>query len=423
MARDLPEKEEKEARESRLQLAIANDDVDELHNLIVEERELLDRVSKDPFPNTPLHLAAAAGKTQVAMEVVILRPSFARKLNPEGHSPMHLALQHEEYQTVRALMTFDPELIQVPGRCGITPLHYVAGKEGDNELELLAEFLCACKLSIEDLTSQCETAVHIAVKNHNFKAFQVLFGWLKRVYLTKILDWKDQDGNTVLHIAVSGEPQIEKTAIEIFRYFVKRLRSVGRVGRPPTPSPSLSHVRDESDRNIIIAVATLIATATYQAALSPPGGFWGDNSSNLPANSTAVTANSSGIAVEKPHEAGNIILTGSKLYQFTAVNSTVFLASIVTIWITALPLLTHTPAVYLLTSCVGCAYYATFLTGFSKSDAVVGGRILAAFWALLSVAVAVPTISLRTYTKYRRQLQMVARGRRVGKFLELMDRK
>ncbi|KAK3433598.1 hypothetical protein EUGRSUZ_L00139 [Eucalyptus grandis] len=143
------------------------------------------------------------------MELAILRPSLAQKLNPEGYSPIHLALQQEQYQTVRALMNFNPKLIRVYGRGGITPLHYVAEKEGDKELELLAEILYACKSSIEDLTSRCETAVHVAVKNHNLKAFKVLFGWLKRVHLTEILNWKDQDDNTVMHISVSGEPQKE----------------------------------------------------------------------------------------------------------------------------------------------------------------------------------------------------------------------
>jgi len=82
MARGVAQKKERETRETRLQQAIANDDVDELHNLIVEEPELLDRLSKHPFPNTPLHIAAAAGKTKIAMEMVILKPSLAQKLNP-----------------------------------------------------------------------------------------------------------------------------------------------------------------------------------------------------------------------------------------------------------------------------------------------------------------------------------------------------
>ncbi|KAL3742350.1 hypothetical protein ACJRO7_017770 [Eucalyptus globulus] len=489
MARGLLEKEEKEARESQLHQAIANDDVDELHNLIVEERVPLDRVSKDPFLNTPLHFAAAAGKTQVTMELATLSPPFARMLNPEGYSPMHLALQHEQYQTVRALMNFDPELIQVCGRGRITPLHYVAEKEGDEELELLAEFLCACKSSIEDLTSRCETAVHIAVKNHNLKAFKVLFGWLKRVYLTEILNWKDEDGNTVMHIAVSGKPQKEiilpllayvdldvknfqgktaqeilqdygksagiegsvikkmlienikvnvkkKKAMEIFQSLVKLLRCAG----PPTHGLSLSKllskkltiferftllfvVRDESARNIVFGVAALIATATYQAALSPPGGYWGDNSPNHPAKSTVVTANSSAIPVEKPHEAGNTILTGSKLYWFMVLNSTVFMASLIAIWITAIPLLPRALSAYLLTTLVGIAYFATLMIEFQKHDKVVGGRIGAIYLSFLLLVVVVTLVLSWTYHRYQIRLQKFAAGRRVGNFLKLKGRK
>ncbi|KAK3435320.1 hypothetical protein EUGRSUZ_D02654 [Eucalyptus grandis] len=433
MARGLPQKEEKEARKSRLQLAIANDDVDEVHNLIGEEQQLLDRLSKDPFPNTPLHLAAAAGKTQVAMEIAILKPSFTRKLNLEGYSPMHLALQNEHYNIVRALMNRDPKLIRVSGRCGITPLHYVAGKEGDDELEILVEFLCTCKSSIEDLTSRRETAVHIAIKKDNLEAFKVLFGWLQRVHLTEILHWKDEDGNNVLDIAKSKElTEIsdllsrhritdlligyvnlkekdfrDKTTREVSQGNPSGDQDLAEESRPPTLSLSLSHFLrreltcfekyamcfglNESAREIILVVATLITTATYQAAVTPPGGYWGDNSSNPPANFTVVTANSSGIAVGKPHQAGDVIMSGKYLYPFTALNGMVFLLSVITIWSTAIPLLPHTIPVYLLVLLLSGTFLATATIGFPESDAVAAGTIEILCMSLLLVVLAVPT--------------------------------
>ncbi|KAF8031691.1 hypothetical protein BT93_D0801 [Corymbia citriodora subsp. variegata] len=229
--------------------------------------------------------------------------------------------------------------------------------------------------------------------------------------------------------------------MEIFRNLGKRLGCVGRGGRPPapkpTPRPSLSELlsreltmfekstswlisaQNEVACTIVCGVATLIATATYQAALSPPGGYWGDNSSNPLANSTVVTANSSGIAVEKPHEAGNIILTGSKLYQFTALNTMVFWVSIITIWFTAIPLLPYTLPVYFLTLWVGEAYLATLLTEFPKSDQGAGGCIVVIFMSLLAVVLVVPLFSWRNYYMYKMQLQRVATERGVGNFLEL----
>ncbi|KAL3742359.1 hypothetical protein ACJRO7_017779 [Eucalyptus globulus] len=178
-------------------------------------------------------------------------------------------------------------------------------------------------------------------------------------------------------------------------------------------------LRDESARNIILVLATLIMTVTYQAALSPPGGYWRDNSSN----STVVT-NSSGIAVEKPHKAGDIILNGSKLYEFfvrkklyefTALNSMAFLVSIITIWITAIPLLPHTLPVYLLMLILSDVYCATATIAFPKSDVVAGRLIMTLYMSMLGVVLVV--------YKYKIRLQSDATGRRVGDLLELKNRK
>ncbi|XP_039167231.1 ankyrin repeat-containing protein BDA1-like [Eucalyptus grandis] len=368
-----------------LQEAIAADDINQLYRLIEGDIYLLDQGSEGPFPNTPLHDAADQGKTKVAMEIATLKPSYAEKLNHGGYSPMHLALQNKHYHLVRALMTLDPELIRVRGRGGITPLHFVAGKIGDDEqenkelLDLLAEFLFACESSIKDLTNQCETAVHIAVRIGNTEAFKVLFGWLKRVHLMRILDCKDQYGDTVLHIATSEkQPEIIKlligymtvnvknfqgnTALEIFQAnpsgdpdVVERFHQIGHQERRFTTIISLSTFysteltllekyrnwigrRDNSSREAVLIVSTLVAAATYQAALAPPKGYWQDSSPDPQANSTIVTANSSSIALGKPHQAGDLILSGDELSCYTIMNSMAFFASIAVIGACALTL-------------------------------------------------------------------------------------
>ncbi|KAK3433584.1 hypothetical protein EUGRSUZ_L00105, partial [Eucalyptus grandis] len=372
----------------------------------------LDHVYEGPFPNTPLHYAANEGKTKVAMEIATLKPLFTRKLNRWGYSPMHLALQKKHYHTVRALMTLDPELIRVHGRGGITPLHFVAGEIGDDDLErvelseLLAEFLYARKSSIEDLTNQCETAVHIAIKRGNTEAFKVLFGWLKRVYLTEILKWKDQNGDTILHIAVSREQQPEiiklligytnvhaknlqhKTALQIClenpnrnQDVEDRLRHQEHQARHLAPTLSLSQyfsmeltvfercagyfgTRNEKVRKIVLIVSTLIVTATYQAAFTPPGGYWQDSSSNNPANSSSI-------AIGKPHQAGNLILSGSNLLCFTILNSLVFTASTGTVWATAMTLYPDTLMVYLSLCLLSIAYFVFVTIEIPKSDMLV----------------------------------------------------
>ena len=195
----------------KLKKAAQDGDIEELYKLIAEEQNILDHFDEVPFCETPLHLAAENGKTHFAMELVTLKPSLALKLNVSGFSPIHLALQNNHVRMVRGFIAIDSSLVRIMGRGRITPLHHVA-RIGD--AELLSEILMACPSSIEDLTIKRETAVHIAVKNHQFMAFKVLFGWIKRANRVEILDWKDEDGNTVFHIAAAiNQTEVKKMSL------------------------------------------------------------------------------------------------------------------------------------------------------------------------------------------------------------------
>ncbi|KAL7167069.1 hypothetical protein ACSBR2_037690 [Camellia fascicularis] len=198
--------------QQRLNTAAEAEDINGLYKCIREDPHILDHIDNIPFVDTPLHTAASAGHTNFALEMMNLKPSFGRKLNPDGLSPLHLALQNRHFETVRQLISFDKELIRVKGRESITPLHYVAQ---ENERHLLAEFLCACPAAIEDRTIRGETALHIAVKRLNSAASKVLLGWMRRTHRRKILNWMDNEGNTVLHIAAfTSQPQIVKLILD-----------------------------------------------------------------------------------------------------------------------------------------------------------------------------------------------------------------
>ncbi|KAI7988550.1 Ankyrin repeat-containing protein BDA1 [Camellia lanceoleosa] len=158
-------------------------------------------MNEEIFVETPLHVAASAGQIDFALEILRLKPSFGKKLNPEGLSPLHLALQNKHSETVRRLVKFDSELIRVKGREGLTPLHFVA-KTGDQD-DLLSGFLDVCSSSINDVTIHEETTLHIAAKCSSPKAIKVLLEWLRKTYKGEVLCLTDKGGNTVLHTAVS----------------------------------------------------------------------------------------------------------------------------------------------------------------------------------------------------------------------------
>ncbi|EOY18316.1 Ankyrin repeat-containing protein [Theobroma cacao] len=204
---------------NRMSEAAQTGNINVLYELIQEDPYVLERIDQVPFLDTPLHIAACAGHVDFVMEMMNLKPSFARKLNQAGFSPMHLALKDEKIQAVLRLLKFDKGLVRVKGREGMTPLHHVVGT---GNLDLSIRFLEVCPEAIEDVTVRDETAFHLTVKNDMFEAFEVLIGWLRRSrheaaqqWENELLSWADIEGNTILHIAaIRNSPQVVEVLLE-----------------------------------------------------------------------------------------------------------------------------------------------------------------------------------------------------------------
>lgn len=158
-----------------------------------------------PFVDTPLHISASAGHVHFSLEIMRLKPTLAKKLNPKGYSPIHLALQNNQTEVVFRLVDIDRDLVSIQGREGSTPLHIAAfgGKD-----EVMAKFLVSCPKSIKELTVRKESALHIVVKNGNIEALKFLLKWIRQARITSILDWRDEEGNNIMHLATLGN-QIE----------------------------------------------------------------------------------------------------------------------------------------------------------------------------------------------------------------------
>ena len=184
--------------------------IEAFYRLIIRgDVKILEDISQLPFVDTPLHIAASAGCPQhihFAMEMMRLKPSFARKLNPNGYSPIHLAVQAGHIEMVLRLLQVDGDLVRVKGKEGRTPMHDAAAKETAQHLILLDKFLLVCPNSIEDVTIQNQTSLHIALENNNLDAFKRLVRWLRKNKSEngrEILNRQDEKGKTVLHVAVS----------------------------------------------------------------------------------------------------------------------------------------------------------------------------------------------------------------------------
>ncbi|KAH7514272.1 hypothetical protein FEM48_Zijuj11G0071100 [Ziziphus jujuba var. spinosa] len=456
--------------DERLKIAAQEGDIAVLYNLIREEPYLLDNIDAVPFIDTPLHIAAYHGKIPFAMEIIRLKPSFAQKLNQDGFSPMHLALHNRQTKMVIRFLDKESDLVRVQGREGKTPLHHVAEEE---DLDLLIKFLSACPTSIQDVTIQRETALHIAVKKGKNNALDVLIGGLRRACyegshtqekkilnmkndegktvlhvatatnqplvmrllrdsgidvdakddegktalhvaaamdqheLVKLLlkfniqvNAKDEEGNTALHIATAtNQPQIVRlllksgihvnaknsrglTALDISDPQKTEIREILQKAKAKhgDSQPQISNSKDYlltskisfyksvliyirrskkninvDTRNVLLVVAALILTATYQSGLSPPGGVWQDNqpgnATNNDFNTTTNTENTTNVfntssstntnnstdlnndqGSSEAHKAGTLVMPHVDFQTFFTVNSITLLTTTLVIF-------------------------------------------------------------------------------------------
>ncbi|KAL1191840.1 Ankyrin repeat-containing protein BDA1 [Cardamine amara subsp. amara] len=306
----------------RLAEAARSGNSETVYALLREDPYLLENIEAVPFIDTPLHEAVNWGESRFVMVIMNLKPSFARKLNPDAFSPLHLAVKQSRFRLVRQLLKADPSLAHVKGREGMTPLH-LAVENGASEL--VVQFYKACPECIQDVNVDGQTALHIAVANGKMEVLEVLIGWLCRLegrtaesIENKVYNKRDLDGNTVLHVAADKAKfqelmmllELRKickdiknhnglTAVDILKILLDTNKdglllesgaveavSVPKVTRmlkvlrlQPTRFQNIklafkrsrSLITDET-RNALLVLSTLVMTATYQMVLQPPGG-------------------------------------------------------------------------------------------------------------------------------------------------------
>ncbi|KAJ8765934.1 hypothetical protein K2173_020450 [Erythroxylum novogranatense] len=368
---------------TRLEEAARSGNVDTLYELLDQDPYLLEQIDQIPLIETPLHIAAAFGKIEFAMEIMILKASFAKKLNKSGLTPMYLAVQNGHELIVLWLLDVDSALVRVKGRGGRTPLH-CAAEFGNSSI--MAEIFEACPESILDVTNNGDTAMHIALRSGQIEAFEILLGWLRRCvfkdsnfWQRELLNWKNKEGDTLLHIALSRNlhkavtllvstrvygdipNQQRRTAADILtdpsqilrgqnirmlqsrpRFFRGSNRPLDNLSSPVTiceqQTLRLDRLRNilPADRyNVLLVVHALIATVTFQTALSPPGGVWqGQSENNLPSrsiihiNSPSNSTQTRTTVWSSSHFVGTSIMGGVTFTLFWLANSSLFFVTV-----------------------------------------------------------------------------------------------
>ncbi|KAK3217632.1 hypothetical protein Dsin_011602 [Dipteronia sinensis] len=103
---------------------------------------------------------------------------------------------------VRSLVGLDSQLCLVEDKFSMIPLQ-TAVLHGCSAV--IRELVFTCPESLKKVTFLNETVFHLAAKNYQSDAFQVLMEALNKLNKQHLLDEVDHQGNTVLHIAVSNQ--------------------------------------------------------------------------------------------------------------------------------------------------------------------------------------------------------------------------
>ncbi|KAF5952307.1 hypothetical protein HYC85_010251 [Camellia sinensis] len=174
---------------------------------------------------TPLHIASMVGHFNLVKENMKLRKEFSQELNEDGLSPLHIASANGHVENVKELLKADHKLCLVKRRERRISLHYATIK---GRVDVIRELILASADSVVDVTARGGTVLHLAMKNNQFEAFKDLVEHLKKFNKEDVLNRKDDQGNTFLHLAVSKKYNVVPVDHDA-RYPILRLKNCEQV--------------------------------------------------------------------------------------------------------------------------------------------------------------------------------------------------
>ncbi|KAH7839455.1 hypothetical protein Vadar_004383 [Vaccinium darrowii] len=341
------------ARETKLYDASVSGDVQALDALMQEDKLLLDRVSLTCFGETPAHIAAMRGHVDFTRELMSRKPNLASELDSLLRSPLHVACVAGHADVVRELLLKNINVLKDRDEDGRTPFHLAVAKGRVKVLSvLIAEINTRDELTREIIQvlekgggeAEGGSVLHLCVKYNRLEALKLVVEWMRRIdEHNSIINSKDGNGNTILHLAAALKQKetIEYlfqirgvlaarntknengfTALDVLEVFPRDLKSmeirdifmqagVQRACCSPTnhhleSPPPITTITTISElitktwkmffkmdnkwlgeaRGNLIMSASVIAAMAFQGVLSTPGGVWADygvwrnNSSN-----------------------------------------------------------------------------------------------------------------------------------------------
>ncbi|KAI3931184.1 hypothetical protein MKW92_050973, partial [Papaver armeniacum] len=156
------------------------------------------------FCRTQLHTAVISGDIKFVKTILSVRSDLALKVDRQGFTPLHLASARKSRQMVKLLLKAKPEACLIQDKDGKTPLHVAAMKDRAKIMKLLMEERPKAIHLKNDQNG--ETILHFCIKsNSSIETIKLLVDKLALAPNsdtdTISIDSRDNDGNTILHLA------------------------------------------------------------------------------------------------------------------------------------------------------------------------------------------------------------------------------